>query len=67
MQDDETALNVYRPPEWLGLSAVPSEGMIAPRIQEEIGRELRTMYDELVRQPVPDHLLALVDRLGRTD
>ena len=67
MQDDETVLNVYRPPLWLGMAGVPFEGVLAPHIQGQIGRELRTMYDDLVQQPVPDHLLALVNRLDHLD
>jgi len=31
--------------------------------QRHITTELRVMYDDLVRQPIPDHLLALLVRL----
>jgi hypothetical protein len=33
-------------------------------IQERIGRELRAMYDDLLRQPLPPHLLASIDALA---
>ncbi len=32
--------------------------------QEQIGTALRGMYDELLAEPVPDHLADLVRRLG---
>ena len=35
-------------------------------LQDRIGRELRGMYAELLRQPIPDRILDLVERLGRT-
>ena len=38
-----------------GLDAKPK---IDRPIQDRIGRELRAMYEELLRQPLPDNLLA---------
>ena len=35
-------------------------------LQDRIGRDLRGMYAELLRQPIPDRILDLVARLGRT-
>lgn len=33
-------------------------------IQAQIGDKLRTLYGELVEQPVPDRLTAILDRLS---
>lgn len=33
-------------------------------IQAQIGDKLRTMYDQLVEQPVPDRLADIIKRLG---
>ena len=45
---------------------IPALGPLGRQVQDQIGRELRTLYGELVREPVPDHLLDLIARLGRT-
>jgi hypothetical protein len=29
----------------------------------EIGRELRSVYTELLREPIPEHLAAIIERL----
>ena len=34
-------------------------------IQAQIGDKLRTMYGELVEQPMPDRFAAILDRLSR--
>ena len=34
-----------------------------PRSQEAIGRALKSHYDDLVRSPVPDKFMELLDRL----
>lgn len=36
-------------------------------IQSRIGDQLRAMYDDLVHQPVPDKLTALLAKLDRPD
>jgi len=36
-------------------------------IQVKIGQHLRTMYDEVVKQGVPDHLNELLQRLDESD
>ncbi|MGA0597316.1 NepR family anti-sigma factor [Enterovirga sp. CN4-39] len=33
-------------------------------IQAQIGDKLRSMYGELIEQPVPDKLTAILERLG---
>jgi hypothetical protein len=35
-------------------------------VQVKIGQHLRTMYDEVVKQGVPDHLNDLLDKLDQT-
>lgn len=37
------------------------------RAQALIGRRLKTVYEELVQQPVPDHLLKLLEELERRE
>jgi hypothetical protein len=32
----------------------------------EIGRDLRTMYNELLREPIPDHLVCIVRELEKS-
>jgi anti-sigma factor NepR-like protein len=34
------------------------------KISEQIGKELRAIYDGVLQEPIPDRFLALVDRLG---
>lgn len=34
-----------------------------PTIQHQIGDQLRSMYDDVLREPVPDRFLALLKRL----
>jgi hypothetical protein len=36
-------------------------------LQGRIGAELRALYGELIHQPIPDRLLALVDRIAKFD
>jgi Anti-sigma factor NepR len=40
----------------------PARGSLGPFELDWIGRELREYYDDLLREPVPDRLLALIDR-----
>jgi Anti-sigma factor NepR len=35
-------------------------------LQDRIGRDLRAMYAALLREPIPDRILDLVEHLGRT-
>jgi hypothetical protein len=34
------------------------------KIGDQIGKELRAIYDGVLHEPIPDRFLALVDRLG---
>ena len=38
---------------------------LAPHVQEQIGRRLAAAYDEVLRQPVPERFLLLLDRLDQ--
>ena len=48
----------------------PSEDggpILDEQAQRLIGQRLKSAYDELVRQPVPDHLLKLLEELERKE
>ena len=53
-----------RPPDADGTGEVhrPSPALV-PQIQDHIGRQLRSIYDEILNQPVPDRFRDLMDRL----
>jgi hypothetical protein len=38
---------------------------LAPHVQEQIGRRLAAAYDEVLRQPVPERFLLLLDQLDQ--
>jgi hypothetical protein len=38
---------------------------LAPHVQEQIGRRLAAAYDEILRQPVPERFLLLLDQLDQ--
>jgi hypothetical protein len=38
---------------------------LAPHVQEQIGRRLAAVYDEIVRQPIPERFLRLLDELDQ--
>jgi hypothetical protein len=44
-----------------GSVPVPIPGKLGPVELDWIGRELREYYDSVLREPVPDRLLALID------
>jgi hypothetical protein len=44
----------------------PRQGL-DPQLQVLIGEQLRLYYVDLVREPVPDRLLALLDKLQATE
>ncbi|TCT10645.1 hypothetical protein EDC22_105144 [Tepidamorphus gemmatus] len=37
------------------------------RLQAHIGRQLKSMYDAYLNEPVPDHLIELLDKLDRIE
>ena len=49
-------------------SAVPGKpGGLNPEIQSRIGHQLRAMYDDVVRQGVPDRFAELIRKLDAPD
>lgn len=44
----------------------PTSPVLDRVIQARIGDKLRAMYGELAEQPVPDRLVAILDRLGKS-
>ncbi|MFL5315407.1 MAG: NepR family anti-sigma factor [Microvirga sp.] len=46
----------------LGLSAPPSAS--DAELLAEIGGALRRVYSELLREPIPEHLAVIIERLG---
>jgi hypothetical protein len=44
-------------------SGVPSKGGLNAEIQSRIGHQLRAMYDDVVRQGVPDRFADLIRKL----
>jgi hypothetical protein len=41
-------------------------GDLDPRIQCEIGRQLRAIYDDVISEPVPDRFLELLQQLEKS-
>jgi len=72
--DDEAELEKQ---EFLDMNASPApnpapnpavsldagEVALAPHVQEQIGRRLAAVYDEVLRQPIPERFRLLLDRL----
>jgi hypothetical protein len=42
------------------------EAGLSPNLQAHIGRHLRASFDEIAREPIPDHLLQLLKELDRS-
>ncbi|MYZ47781.1 NepR family anti-sigma factor [Propylenella binzhouense] len=53
-------------PKKIGRGASSDEAQIDPRIQTEIGKHLRAMYDDVINEPVPKHLLDLLTKLEQS-
>ena len=47
--------------------ALPSPPALDRHDQDHIGQQLRAMYERLLDEPVPGHLLILIARLERHD
>ena len=47
----------------LGSESLPTEPTLDRNVQARIGDNLRAMYDELLRQPVPDRFKELIGQL----
>jgi Anti-sigma factor NepR len=39
---------------------------IDPRVQREIGKHLRAHYDEVIKEPVPDKFIELLEQLEQS-
>jgi Anti-sigma factor NepR len=54
-----------------GLPPVPSQKKQRPAHTTEsegaIGAGLRTLYQDVIKEPLPDDIMALLDKLGSTD
>jgi hypothetical protein len=44
-------------------STTPGKGGLTPEIQSRLGHQLRAMYDDVVRQGVPDRFAELIKKL----
>lgn len=44
-------------------SGTSDSAEIDPRVQGEIGRQLRAVYDDIISEPVPDRFLELLQQL----
>ncbi|HEX2256038.1 MAG TPA: NepR family anti-sigma factor [Afifellaceae bacterium] len=42
------------------------DGDLDPRVQCEIGRQLRAFYDDVISEPVPDRFLELLQQLEKS-
>ncbi len=38
---------------------------LKPQVQEHIGRQLRAVYDDVLKQPLPDRFRELMDKLDK--
>ena len=48
-------------------SAAPARDAEAEKTDQYIADQLKAIYDAVVVEPVPDHLLQLLDRLDKND
>ena len=59
------------PPETNEMNDQTNDGggdiKLNPRAQALIGQKLKRAYEELVQEPVPDHLLKLLEELERKE
>jgi Anti-sigma factor NepR len=46
--------------------AVDGASGLSPNLQAHIGRHVRAVFDEVAREPVPEHLLRLLKDLERS-
>jgi hypothetical protein len=64
MSEDETGDGItFSEFEWPdGCDVGPGSGALGPAELSWLGRELRQYYDSILLEPVPERLLALLDR-----
>jgi len=49
-----------------GTSGGRGHTTIDPRIQNEIGKHLRAVYDDVINEPVPDKFMELLEKLEQS-
>jgi hypothetical protein len=49
-----------------GPEAIDAASGLSPNLQAHIGRHVRAVFDEVAREPVPEHLLRLLKDLERS-
>jgi hypothetical protein len=49
-----------------GESSRRGGAQIDPRIQNEIGKHLRAIYDDVINEPVPSKFMELLEKLERS-
>ena len=49
-----------------GTIAVEPENGLSPSLQAHIGRHVRAVFDEVAREPIPEHLLRLLKDLEQS-
>ena len=54
------------PPATSGSEAIDAGSGLSPNLQAHIGRHVRAVFDEVAREPVPEHLLRLLKDLERS-
>jgi anti-sigma factor NepR-like protein len=45
---------------------IEADGGLSPNLQAHIGRHVRAVFDEVAREPIPEHLLRLLNDLERS-
>lgn len=54
------------PPIAGGPEAAEAGSGLSPTLQAHIGRHVRAVFDEVAREPIPEHLLRLLEDLERS-
>lgn len=49
-----------------GIALERGGAQIEPRIQTEIGKHLRAIYDDVINEPVPSKFMELLEKLERS-
>jgi Anti-sigma factor NepR len=49
-----------------GHSPMDSRGQLDLRVQTEIGKRLRAIYDDVINEPVPNKFMELLEKLERS-
>ena len=66
--DADNGVSTDAGPSESGADAAGEGGRLGPTdVQAYIGRQLRAVYDDVVKQPIPDRFLALMKQLEEQD